>query len=79
MEGNAERAEALLKQAMAQGGHEARVGHNLALVLSLQGKYDEAKGQRARQLPADQVAANVDYVQRPAWSPAPPPMSFVER
>ena len=64
MDGNAEQAETLLKQAVAQGGHEARVSQNLALVLSLQGKYEEAKLVGARQLSAEQAAANVDYVKR---------------
>ena len=54
----------LLKQAMAHGGHEARVNHNLALVLSLQGKYEEAKRLGARQASAEAVTANVDYVKR---------------
>ena len=44
------------------GGNEARVSQNLALVLGLQGKYDEAKIAAARDLPADKAAANVDYV-----------------
>jgi Flp pilus assembly protein TadD len=64
MDGNAEQAETLLKQAVAQGGHEARVSQNLALVLSLQGKYEEAKLVGARQLSAEQAAANADYVKR---------------
>jgi Flp pilus assembly protein TadD len=64
MEGHPEKAEPLLKRAAAAGGHEARVGQNLALVLGLQGKYDEAKLAAARDLPADNAAANVDYVRR---------------
>ncbi len=44
------------------GGQEARVNQNLALVLGLQGKYDEAKLTAARGLPADKAAANVDYM-----------------
>jgi Flp pilus assembly protein TadD len=64
MEGKAEQAEGLLKQAAAHGGHEARVNHNLALVLSLQGKYEEAKLLGSRQLAAEAVTANVDYVKR---------------
>jgi hypothetical protein len=44
MDGKAEQAEPLLKQAMAAGGsHEERVSQNLALVRGLQGKPDEAK------------------------------------
>jgi hypothetical protein len=53
MEGKAEQAEGLLKQAVAHGGHEARINHNLTLVLSLQGKYEEAKLLGARQASAN--------------------------
>jgi len=38
------------------------ITQNLALVLGLQGKYDEAKLTAARGLPADKAAANVDYM-----------------
>jgi Flp pilus assembly protein TadD len=62
MEGHPDKAEPLLKRATAAGGHEARVGQNLSLVLGLQGKYDEAKLAAARDQPADNAAANVDYV-----------------
>jgi Flp pilus assembly protein TadD len=34
MEGKAEQAEGLLKQAVVHGGHEVRLNHSLALVLS---------------------------------------------
>jgi hypothetical protein len=40
------------------------VSQNLALVLSLQGTYEEAKLVGARQLSAEQAAANADYVKR---------------
>lgn len=62
MEGHPDKAEPLLKRAAEAGGQEARVAQNLALVLGLQGKYDEAKLAAARDLPADNAAANVDYV-----------------
>jgi Flp pilus assembly protein TadD len=64
MEGNPEKAEPLLKLASANGSHDARVSQNLALVLSLQGKYDEAKLASGGNLPADTVASNVDYMRR---------------
>ena len=48
----------------ALGGDDARVNQNLALVLGLQGKYDEAKVAIARDLPPDRVASNVDYLQQ---------------
>ncbi len=62
MEGSAEKAEPLLKRASAKGERDPRVSQNLALVLGLQGKYDEAKLVAARHLPADNAAANVDYI-----------------
>jgi len=64
MEGNPEKAEALLRKAAEGEGAGAQVSQNLALVLSLQGKYDEAKLTAARELPADRAAANVEYVRR---------------
>jgi len=42
MSGEADRGEQLLRQASATGGENAKVRQNLALVLGLQGKYDEA-------------------------------------
>jgi Flp pilus assembly protein TadD len=62
MEGHPDKAEPLLKRAAAAGGNEPRVGQNLALVLGLQGKYDEAKLTGARDLAPDKAAANVDYL-----------------
>ena len=64
MEGEIDKAEPLLRRAVAAGAgaQEARVNQNLALVLGLQGKYDEAKLAAARSLPADKAAANVDFV-----------------
>jgi Flp pilus assembly protein TadD len=65
MEGSPEKAEPLLRRAAgAAGGHQARVDQNLALVLGLQGKYDEAKVAAARDLPPENAAENVDYVRR---------------
>jgi Flp pilus assembly protein TadD len=42
MAGDAPQAEGLLRQAVAQGGNTKRVRQNLALVLGLQGRYDES-------------------------------------
>jgi len=63
MEGNVEKAEPLLRKAAALGG-DARVNQNLALVLGLQGKYDEAKLAMARDVPPDRAAANIEYLQQ---------------
>lgn len=64
MNGNPDKGEALLRQAAVKGDHAARVNQNLAIVLGLQGKYDEAKLASARDLPADAAAENVDYMRR---------------
>jgi len=64
MDGNPGKAEELLKRAVAKGEHVQRVNQNLAIVLGLQGKYDEAKLASARDLPADKAAENVDYMRR---------------
>jgi Flp pilus assembly protein TadD len=63
MDGEVDKAEPLLRKAIVAGGQdEARINQNLALVLSLQGKYDEAKLAAALSLPADKAAANVDFL-----------------
>jgi hypothetical protein len=77
MEGHPERAEPLLKRAAA-AGNDARVDHNLALVLGLQGKYEEAKQVAARDMPADDAEANVEYLRRIVMlDPQPPPPAVV--
>jgi Flp pilus assembly protein TadD len=63
MDGNVEKAEPLLRRAAALGG-DTRVNQNLALVLGLQGKYDEAKQAIAQDVPPDRAAANIDYLQQ---------------
>ena len=58
------RAEDTLRRAAAQPGAEPKVRQNLALVVGLRGKFAEAE-QIARQgLPADEAAANVDYLKQ---------------
>jgi tetratricopeptide (TPR) repeat protein len=64
MEGEIDKAEPLLRRAASAGEGEPRIGQNLALVLGLQGKYDEAKLAAAQTLPADKAAANVEFVRR---------------
>ena len=63
MEGKVEKAEPLLRKAAALGG-DARVNQNLALVLGLQGKYDEAKQAIASDVPPDRAAANIEYLRQ---------------
>ena len=56
----------------AAGELDPRVSQNLALVLGLQGKYDEAKLVAARDISADKAAANVDYIKSIVMAEAQP-------
>jgi Flp pilus assembly protein TadD len=62
MTGNLEQAESKLRQAVALPGVTSQVWQNLALVLGLEGKFDEARAIYAAELPPDQVEANMAYI-----------------
>jgi Flp pilus assembly protein TadD len=62
MNGEAGKAEELLRQAIDKGGDSAKTRQNLTLVLGLQGKYDEATRTAAADLPAGAAAANTAMV-----------------
>ena len=66
LEGKLPDAEKLLRSAMTQPGVDAqpRVRQNLALVVGLQGRFDEARQIASADLPADQVEANLNYLQQ---------------
>lgn len=79
MSGEPERGEALLRRAAASGSDNAKVRQNLALVLGLQGKYDEATQVAAVVLPPDDAKANAALLRkmtkhdaRPTPAAAPP-------
>ncbi len=59
-------AEQALRQAAASPQADARVRQNLAMVLSLEGKYTEAQQLGARDLSPEQAAANVAAIQQMA-------------
>ena len=73
LEGNLAEAERLLRQAgsQAQGKGDARVRLNLALVVGLQGRFDEAKQIAAKDLPPVQVEANMTYLRNMLAQPDP--------
>lgn len=77
MSGDAGQAEQILRQAAAQPGATAKINQNLALVLGLQGKYDESKIAGAAAAGSSTIAAeNTEYLRRmvkldPKSSPAP--------
>lgn len=58
------KAEAALRQAADSPRADTRVRQNLALVLSLQGRYAEAEQVGTRDLPPEQAAANVSVIRQ---------------
>ncbi|KIZ40918.1 MULTISPECIES: tetratricopeptide repeat protein [Rhodopseudomonas] len=57
-------AEQALRQAYGSAKADARVRQNLALVIGLQGRFAEAESIVRADLPPDQAAANVAYLQQ---------------
>ena len=66
LEGNLKQAEATLRQAnsLPGSGAEPRIRQNLALVVGLQGRFDEASSLARQDLPPDQVEANMAYLNK---------------
>lgn len=55
-------AEAHLRKAVTMQGVTSQIRQNLALVVGLQGRFDEARALFAAELPSDQVEANMAYI-----------------
>lgn len=66
LQGKLTDAEGILRKAMNHPNSKAtpRVRQNLALVVGLQGRFDEAKQIASEDLPPDQVQANMAYLQQ---------------
>ena len=62
--GELDRAEELLRKAIAAPGADSRVRQNLALVVGLQGRFDEAKKIASEELSPEQAAANIAYLKQ---------------
>lgn len=66
LQGKLPEAEKILRA--AAGGNNAeklpRIRQNLALVVGLQGRFDEARNIASQDLPPDQVEANLNYLQQ---------------
>jgi Flp pilus assembly protein TadD len=58
------RAEETLRRASTHGGNDKRVRQNLALVVGLQGRFQEAESIAKADLPPEEAAANVAYLRR---------------
>jgi Flp pilus assembly protein TadD len=63
-DGDASRAEQMLRPIAERPNADPKIRQNLALVMSLQGKYDEARAVGARDGETDAAKANVDYVRQ---------------
>lgn len=65
LQGNLPQAEQTLRTALAQPGSasEPRIRQNLALVIGLSGRFDEARKVASADLPPDQVEANLAFLQ----------------
>jgi len=66
LEGDLRQAEKTLREAseMSAGKSEPRLRQNLALVVGLQGRFDEARQIASADLPPEQVEANMAYLQK---------------
>ena len=62
MDGHAEKAEPLLRQAAGDQNADAKVSQNLSLVLGLQGKSDDAKAVMVKNAPDDDARDDANYV-----------------
>lgn len=73
LQGDLRTAETYLKSAVQQPGADSRVRQNLALVVGLQGRFQEAEQIAGAELSPKQAKANVDYLrsmlsQQNAWN-----------
>ncbi len=62
--GDLPQAEKLLRQAIAAPDADSRVRQNLALVVGLQGRFDEAQTIAGSELSQEQAAANIAYLKQ---------------
>ena len=70
LDGKAKKSEQLLRKAVASGHEDKRVRQNLALVLGLQGKFDEARQVAAVDLTADQARSSMTFLRNMVSSPS---------
>ena len=73
LEGDLKTAETYMRTASEQSGADSRVRQNLALVVGLQGRFEEAEKIASHELSPDQAEANVTYLrsmlaQQNAWN-----------
>lgn len=64
MDGRADKAETMLRDALAKTPDDERIAQNLSLVLSLQGKHDESKAVLAKAVPSGQAQDDTAYLKQ---------------
>jgi hypothetical protein len=69
LDGKADKAEDLLRKAVASGHEDKRVRQNLALVLGLEGKFDEARQVASVDMSEQEAKANMTYLRNMLTSP----------
>ena len=69
LDGKAKKSEQLLRKAVASGNEDKRVRQNLALVLGLQGKFDEARKVASVDMGDDQARSSMSYLRNMVSSP----------
>ena len=71
LHGDLKRAEQMLRttNALPQASTEPRLRQNLALVVGLQGRYEESRKIASQDLPQDQVEANLEYLRQMTAQP----------
>jgi Flp pilus assembly protein TadD len=72
MNGQPDKAEVLLRQAVAKGDGDPRVAQNLALVLGLQGKHDDAKAVAGSSGTSESTTHNTDVLRQMVQTDEPP-------
>jgi Flp pilus assembly protein TadD len=73
LQGNLPKAEETLREASnsPKGSQDARLRQNLALVVGLQGRFEDARKIASADLPPEQVEANMAYLQHMLSQPNP--------
>jgi Flp pilus assembly protein TadD len=66
LEGNLQQAEKVLREAsnLPSGKNEVQLRQNLALVVGLQGRFDEARQIASADLPPEEVESNITYLEK---------------
>ena len=71
LDGDIKEAEQYMREAVGLPQASAQMRQNLALILGLQGQYDEARRYASVDLPPAAVEENIDYIKSMVDKPSP--------